>query len=62
MHKAETSFKDKVNWERTGKSIQEMSLNKGGVITLEEERDPKSKKTRLVQTGYTTIVKKPKED
>lgn len=47
--------KDKEIWTRTGKTIQEMSFNKGGVITLAEERS--RNKTRLVPISYTTITK-----
>lgn len=51
----------KHKWRRTGKTTQEMSFNKGGVIQLAEEVNEKGK-TRLVQTGYTTIIKTPKGD
>lgn len=49
---------DKEIWIRTGKVIQENSVNNKGVITLEEERGKKFRKTRLVQTAYRTIEKK----
>lgn len=53
-------FEQKDNWVRTGKTIQENSVNNRGVITLAEERS--GKKTRLVATTYRTIEKKKKED
>ena len=49
---------NKEHWERTGKTIQENSVNNKGIITLAEERS--GKKTRLVATAYRTIEKKPK--
>ena len=53
----------KDNWKRTGRTVQENSVNGGGVITLEEERNLRDpKKTRLVAVAYKTIEKKPKED
>lgn len=52
--------KNKKNWTRTGKTIQEMSINGGGVITLAEEKSGKDH--RLVAIGYTTITKKAKDD
>ena len=51
--------KDKEIWTRTGKTIQELSFNKGGVITLAEEKS--KNKTRLVQIAYTTIIKPEKD-
>lgn len=51
---------NKEHWERTGKTIQENSVNNKGIITLAEERS--GKKTRLVATAYRTIEKKPKEE
>ena len=53
---------DREIWIRTGKTVQENSHNNRGIITLEEERSKKSRKTRLVQTAYRTIEKKPKAD
>ena len=53
---------DKEIWIRTGKIVQENSHNNRGIITLEEERGKKTKKTRLVQTGYRTIEKKPRDN
>lgn len=53
----------KENWKRTGRTVQENSVNGGGVITLEEERNLRDpKKTRLVAVAYKTIIKEPKED
>lgn len=52
--------KNKKNWTRTGKTIQEMSINGGGVITLAEEKSGKDH--RLVAIGYTTITKKAKDE
>ena len=46
----------KENWERTGKTIQENSINNKGIITLAEERS--GKKVRLVAIEYKTIEKK----
>ena len=53
---------DREIWIRTGKIVQENSHNNRGIITLEEEKGKKSRKTRLVQTAYRTIEKKPKAD
>lgn len=55
-----TASKEKLDWERTGKTIQELSVNKKGVITLAEEKA--KGKTRLVAIGYTSIIAKPKEE
>ena len=53
----------KENWKRTGRTVQENSVNGGGVITLEEERNLRDpKKTRLVAVAYKTTIKEPKED
>lgn len=53
---------DREIWTRTGKVVQENSFNNRGIITLEEERSKKTRKTRLVQTAYRTIEKKAKAD
>lgn len=54
-----TVSKEKLEWERTGKTVQELSVNKKGVITLAEEKA--KGKTRLVAIGYTSIIAKPKD-
>ena len=59
-HNKTPDFESKDTWTRTGKTIQENSVNNRGVITLAEEKS--GKKTRLVATSYRTIEKKPKED
>lgn len=59
-HNKTTDFEPKDTWIRTGKTIQENSVNNRGVITLAEEKS--GKKTRLVATTYRTIEKKKKED
>ena len=46
---------EKEIWKRTGKTIQELSFNKGGVITLAEEKS--KNKTRLVPISCITIPK-----
>ena len=51
--------KNKDTWSRTGKTVQENSVNNRGIITLEEERnDNDRRKTRLVAVAYRTIEKK----
>ena len=45
----------KLNWVRTGKTTQELSVNGKGTITLAEEKA--KGKTRLVATAYTSIIK-----
>lgn len=45
-----------VHWNRTGRTIQELSENKGGIITLAEEVNNKGKK-RLVAIEYITVKK-----
>ena len=55
-------FEPKEIWVRTGKVMTEHTEGHKGVITLEEEKSLKTKKTRLVATAYKTIEKKPKED
>lgn len=55
-----TASKEKLDWERTGKTVQELSVNKKGVVTLAEEKA--KGKTRLVAIGYTSIIAKPKEE
>lgn len=59
-----TASKEKLDWERTGKTVQELSVNKKGVITLAEEKakGKTKEKTRLVAIGYTSIIAKPKEE
>lgn len=59
-HNKTPEFESRETWVRTGKTIQENSVNNRGVITLAEERS--GKKTRLVATTYRTIEKKKKED
>ena len=49
----------RLNWVRTGKTVQELSVNGKGTITLAEEKA--KGKTRLVATTYTSIIKM-KED
>lgn len=49
-------------WIRTGKTLTEHTEGHRGVITLEEEKSLKTKKTRFVATTYKTIEKKKKED
>ncbi len=61
MKKAVES-KEKIDWRRTGKTTQELSVNKKGVVTLAEEKATKGNKTRLVAIAYTSIIAKPKED
>lgn len=48
------------NWVRTGKTIQELSVTGGGVVTLAEEKY--KNKTRLVAVSYTTIAKKANDE
>lgn len=55
-------FESRETWVRTGKTVTEHTEGHRGVITLEEEKSLKSKKTRLVATTYKTIEKKPKGD
>ena len=50
----------RLNWIRTGKTTQELSVNGKGTITLAEEKA--KGKTRLVATAYTSIIKDKKED
>ena len=60
MIRKQTENKEpKLNWVRTGKTVQELSVNGKGTITLAEEKA--KRKTRLVATAYTSIIKK-KED
>lgn len=60
MIRKQTENKEpKLNWVRTGKTVQELSVNGKGTITLAEEKA--KGKTRLVATAYTSIIKK-KED
>ena len=48
------------NWVRTGKTIQELSVTGGGIVTLAEEKY--KNKTRLVAIAYSTIVKKANDE
>ena len=50
----------KRTWTRTGKTVQELSVTGGGVVTLAEEKSGKD--YRLVAIGYTTITKKAKDE
>ena len=54
MKKAVES-KEKIDWIRTGKTTQELSVNGKGTITLAEEKA--KGKTRLVAIAYTSIIK-----
>ena len=54
MNKQTEPRESKLNWKRTGKTVQEVSVNGKGIITLAEE---KAGKTRLVATTYTSIIK-----
>lgn len=60
IKKQTESTKPKLDWERTGRKIQEMSHNGKGYIILEEEKA--KGKTRLVATTYTSISRKKKEN
>lgn len=61
MNRKQTENKEpKLNWIRTGKTVQELSVNGKGTITLAEEKA--KGKTRLVATTYTSIIKAKKED
>lgn len=60
MNRKQTENKEqKLNWVRTGKTVQELAVNGKGTITLAEEKA--KGKTRLVAIAYTSIIKK-KED
>ena len=61
-HKPTPEFESRETWIRTGKTVTEHTEGHRGVITLEEEKSLKTKKTRLVATTYKTIEKKPKGD
>lgn len=61
-HNKTPDFESRETWVRTGKTVTEHTEGHRGVITLEEEKSLKSKKTRLVATTYKTIEKKKKED
>lgn len=60
MIKQTENTEPRLNWIRTGKTIQELSVNGKGTITLAEEKA--KGKTRLVATAYTSIIKNKKED
>ena len=60
MNKQNKSREPNLNWKRTGKTIQELSVNGKGTITLAEEKAGNRK--RLVATTYTSIIKIEKED
>ena len=60
MNKQTESRGPKLNWKRTGKTIQELSVNGKGTITLAEEEAGNRK--RLVATSYVSIIKEKKED
>ena len=55
MNKQTEPRKSKLNWQRTGKTVQEVSVNGKGIITLAEEKA--GNKKRLVATTYTSIIK-----
>lgn len=60
MNNQTESRKPKLNWERTGRTVQELSVNGKGTITLAEEKAGNRK--RLVATSYTSNSKEKKED
>ena len=55
MNKQTEPRESKLNWKRTGKTVQEVSVNGKGIITLAEEKA--GNKKRLVATTYTSIIK-----
>ena len=60
MNKHNETREPSLNWQRTGKTTQELSVNGKGTITLAEEKA--GNKRRLVATSYTSITKEKKED
>ena len=59
MNNQTESRDPKLNWKRTGRTIQELSVNGKGIITLAEEKS--GNKKRLVATTYTSINKEKKK-
>ena len=55
MNKIQEQKGPRLNWTRTGKTVQELSVNGKGTITLAEEKA--GNKRRLVATTYTSIIK-----
>lgn len=58
MNNQTESRDPRLNWKRTGRTIQELSVNGKGIITLAEEKA--GNKKRLVATTYTSINKEKK--
>lgn len=55
MNKQIEPRESKLNWKRTGKTVQELSVNGKGIVILAEEKA--GNKKRLVATTYTSIIK-----
>ena len=53
MNKHNETKEPRLNWQRTGKTTQELSVNKKGVITLAEEKA--GNRRRLEPIAYVSL-------